>query len=230
MTKNKISAQQVKQRKKWEKSGMKISQKLRDIIHGYIMSDGYIRNGILTVDQGEKQKNFVEWLYVELELIRTPKPIQEVQRIHPKTQKVNRSYRFLTQAVLQGYHHIWYKPIVDQTGVQKYQKRLPKSIDCFFNETFISLWFAGDGTKIIGSAGAKFEVTCFTPKERLKLKSLFFKKFGIQTQIISSGISSKGNPQWALKIPAEEYPKFRNLITKIDLIPKVFPYKLHKKL
>jgi hypothetical protein len=102
-------------------------------------------------------------------------------------------------------------------------------MSCFFNETFLSLWYAGDGTKILGSVGAKFEVTAFTVSERLKLKRLFFTKFGIKAQILLSGTSKTGKRQWALKISAADYPKFRDLITKSDLIPTVFPYKLHKK-
>lgn len=220
---------QLRIKKKWEKSGIKITKELRDIIHGYLISDGYIRKGVLTIDQSQKQECFVLWLYEKFQPIRTSSPIKEVIRIHPKTQQKTRSLRFFTQAILNGFHNMWYKPLIDQKGVTTYQKRMPKSIDCLFNKTFISLWYAGDGIKILGSVGAKFEVTSFTIEERLKLKSLFFTKFGIQTQIILSGLSKKGNPQWALKIPAKDYPKFRDVITQIDLIPTVFPYKLHKK-
>ena len=211
-----------------EKQNYKISKDVRNCLHGYIMSDGYIRNGILTVDQSVKQKCFVLWLYDKFKSIRTPSPIKEVITIHPKSLIKTRSLRFYTKAVLKGFHSMWYEPRVDQKGVIKYKKKLPKSIDCFFNETFISVWYAGDGTKIIGSLGAKFEVTSFTVEERLKLKKLFLTKFNIKTEIISSGLSKKKNPQWALKIPASEYQKFRNLITKQDLISTVFPYKLHK--
>lgn len=224
----KLNSQQLKVHKKWKRSGpssIKLSKFTRDIIHGYIMSDGYLRGGILTIDQSNKQKSFVNWLYNKLKIVRTSKPIREVTRVHSKTKVKSRSSRFFTRALLHGFQNIWYERI----GVCKYRKKLPKNIGCFFNETFISVWFAGDGTKILGSLGAQFEVSSFTVKERLKLKSLFFTKFGIQTKIISSGISTKGNRQWALKIPAADYPKFRDLITKIDLIPTVFPYKLHKK-
>lgn len=212
-----------------KKLSIKISKELRDIIHGYTMSDGYIRNGVLTIDQSVKQERFVIWLYDKLQPLRTTSPIKEIQRIHPKNQEKSRSVRFFTRAVLDGFHHMWYKPCFNSEGILKYRKALPQSIGCFFNETFISLWYAGDGTKILGSVGAKFEVTAFTVSERLKLQHLFFTKFGIKAQIILSGTSKKGKRQWALKIPAEEYPKFRDLITKVDLIPTVFPYKLHKK-
>ena len=221
--------EQLKIKRKWEESEIKISKELRDIIHGYLISDGFIRNGILTIDQSKKQKLFVTWLYDKFESLRTSSPIKEVIRIHPKTKNKNYSLRFFTKSLLHGFNFIWYEDFIDENGIVRYRKRLPKSIDCFFNETFISLWYAGDGTKIIGSIGAKFEVTSFTVEERLRLKNLFFTKFGIKVKIIKSGISKKGNTQWALKIPAEEYQKFRDLITKMDLISDIFPYKLYKK-
>lgn len=221
---------QKKIKQKWKKLEIKISKELRDIIHGYVMSDGYInKNGILQIEQSKKQEKFVSWLYYKLQLIASPSGVKEQIRIHSKTKKKYYSLRFFTKAVLQGFHNIWYKPYKDTSGIVRYKKKIPNSIKCFFNEEFISVWFAGDGTKIIGSIGSKFEVTAFSVEERLKLKNLFFDKFNIKTQIIKSGISKKGNVQWALKISSSEYYKFRNLVTKSYLIPRIFPNKLHKK-
>lgn len=220
----------IKKIKKCKNSEIKISKELRDIIHGYLISDGYIKpDGILQVDHSIKQKKFVEWLYNKFKPIRTSSPIKEVIRKHPITQTKTYSLRFYTRSLLKGFHSIWYKSFKDHKNTIKYKKQLPRNIKCFFNETFISVWFAGDGTKILGSIGAKFEVTAFSVAERLKLKSLFFNKFNIKVQIIKSGISKKGTTQWALKVPASEYSKFREVITKNDLIPTLFSYKLHKK-
>lgn len=225
-----MKQKQLKSKKKWDKSGITISKRLRNIIHGYIMSDGYVtKNGILYVEQSKKQEKFVFWLYTKLELIKSPSGIKEYTRIHPKTKKKSYSLRFFTKNLLNGFHNMWYSPYIDKKGFIRYKKKLPSNINGFFDETFISIWYAGDGTKIIGSKGAKFEVTVFTVEERIKLKNLFFNKFNIKAVIIKSGISKKGNTQWALKIPASEYSKFRDLITQIDLIPTIFPYKLHKK-
>lgn len=225
-----IKRKQLRIKRKWAKLGQKkVSKEMRDAIHGYLMSDGYLRNGILTVEQSVEQKAFVDWLYAKLEPLRTSLPIRTVTRIHPKTKKESKSSRFNTRALLHGFHHMWYERVIDKEGLEKYIKKLPKSMDCFFNETFISVWYAGDGTKVIGSLGVKFEVTDFTVGERLRLQQLFLTKFDIQVVIISSGVSKSGTPQWALKIPAIEYPKFRALITKNDLIQTVFPYKLHKE-
>lgn len=215
---------------------VKISAKIRDIIHGYIMSDGYVDPlGRLTVDQGKEQANFVEWLYHELEPIRTNYPISNVSRLIFKGKSKTRgpintySRRFFSRAVLKGFRHMWYKPYTDEHGVVKFRKSLPKSLPCFFNSTFLTLWFAGDGTKTIGHKGAKFEVTNYLPEERQTLKKLFQQKFGLSVNIIRSGVSSSGNTQWAIAVSAQDYPKFRSLITEMDLIPKYFPQKLHPR-
>lgn len=259
-----------------KKSEIKISRQLRDIIHGYIMSDGYVKPcGSLTVDQSKKQEKFVEWLYEKLKPIRTEHPISDVFRYpspstsNPPTKSPpalqggkkggkggtssgvrvaaqgskggllsnksqtpsSHSRRFNTRNVLRGFHFMWYKPYVDsdKNGTTKtlYLKRLPKSLDAFFSPVFISLWFAGDGTKVLGSKGARFEVTSFSPEERQRLKKLFEAKYGILANITRAGTSKRGTEQWNLSINSGDYDKFKKLITQIDLIPTLFPHKLH---
>lgn len=218
---------QNKNREKWK--DIKISRELRDIIHGYIMSDGYVRvEGSMQVDQSLAQEKFVEWLYERLKIIRTDSEIKLVTRTDKRTNKVTQSKRFFTRNLLTGFHRMWYESLPPgEQGERRYKKRLPKNIKGFFNPTFITLWFAGDGTKMIGQRGAKFEVTAFTAAERLKLKDLFKEKFGINAVINRAGQSTTGTPQWSLSINSPDYDKFRTLITQIDLIPTIFPYKLH---
>jgi hypothetical protein len=221
---------------------VKISKELRDIIHGYIMSDGYVNNsGILTVDQSKQQEKFVEWLYEKLKDVRTNSPIQKVYRTRlnlakpsldvsakqKQNQKKSYSLRFSTKTFLVGFHRMWYKPYINEKGVTVFKKTLPKRIDGFFNTTFLALWFAGDGTKIKGSIGAKFEVTAFSPDERKTLQKLFKEKFDIEVKINKAGISRANNQQWTLNINASEYQRFRTLITEMDLIERYFPQKLH---
>lgn len=221
--------QQLRYKHKWEKLDLKISKQLRDTIHGYIMSDGYVnQKGILTIDQCKQQKKFVEWLESELNAIKSSN-IKEVVRTHSKTQRKTYSFRFYTKAVLHGFHAMWYKPYLNKQGFIRYKKKLPKSCRCFLNSKSISVWFAGDGTKILNSVGAKFEITSFSVEERLLLQDVFLTKFGIKTVIIKSGKTKKGKEQWALKIPSKSYGLFYNLIIQNELISGVFPYKLHKK-
>ncbi len=213
---------------------LKISKELRDLIHGYIMSDGYVSlSGNLTVYHSQKQAKFVNWLYKKFEPIRTQTSISKIERRDVRTNKTYSSLRFNTRNLLHGFRSMWYAPCMNHLpcsakAVQiKYQKGLPKSLSCFFSPVFISIWYAGDGTKIQGSKGVKFEVTAFTPEERQILKNLFQTKYDISAVINRAGVSKSGNTQWALCINASEYPKFKALITQIDLIPTLFPYKLH---
>jgi hypothetical protein len=218
---------QNKNREKWK--DIKISRELRDIIHGYIMSDGYVRvEGSMQVEQSLAQEKFVEWLYEQLKIIRTDSEISLVTRTDKRNNRVTQSKRFFTRNLLTGFHRMWYESSPPgEEGDIRYKKRLPKNLKSFFNATFITVWFAGDGTKMIGQRGAKFEVTAFTAEERLKLKKLFKEKFGINAVINRAGQSTTGNPQWSLSINSPDYDKFRTLITQIDLIPTIFPYKLH---
>nr|CAA78935.1 putative protein of 231 amino acids [Chlamydomonas moewusii] len=225
--KNNKKQKVVNSKKKWK--DIKITKELRDIIHGYIASDGNVSSeGILTVDHGEKQEKFVQWLYQKLEKLRTDNTISTVTRTDKRTGKKTISKRFNTRTLLKGFHKMWYQSYIDDNGNTKYKKRLPNKIEGFFSSTFLAVWFAGDGTKIVGSRGAKYEVTSLTVDERHQLQRLFKKKFDIDAVIIRSGESKKGSPQWALSINAPDYDKFRALITKIDLIPTIFPYKLHR--
>lgn len=206
----------------------KISKELRDVIHGYIMSDGYVSpEGSLTVDQCLKQGKFTEWLFNLLTpLLTKDQKISTCSRINKKTNILTYSKRFNTRNLLKGFHHMWYEIYIDEQGKTCYRKKLPKTLDAFFNPTFISIWFAGDGTKMLDQRGAKFEVTSLNPTQRERLKKLFKTKFDINPTINRAGVSITGTTQWSLSILAEDYEKFRTIITKTELIPSLFPHKL----
>jgi hypothetical protein len=70
----------------------------------------------------------------------------------------------------------WVSPHVVQPTINKGFKRIKKASnysECLFNETFISVWYAGDGTKILDSVGAKFGNFFFTVEEEIKSLKLF---------------------------------------------------------
>lgn len=206
-----------------------LTAELRDIIHGYIMSDGYVtKSGSLRIHQSLKQEKFVLWLYEKLEPLRTNKPICDVTMLDKRTNTKTYSKSFQTRSELKEFRSLWYKPLLDANGKLVFKKCLPVNISSFFSGTFITLWYAGDGTKIPGHRGAKFEVTCFTTEERKILQSLFEEKYNIITSINRAGKSKAGTEQWTLNIRARSYDKFHALVTEMDLIPKIFPHKLHK--
>lgn len=179
-------------KKQTKKFNIRISRKLRDILHGYIMSNNWI-------NQNTKQKHlFVKWLYEKFKI-----PLKN------------------TRDICESFRSIWYKPT---KSIPIKRKRLPSTIACFFTIPFVTLWFAGNGTKITGQRSIKFEVTSWTPEERLLLKQLFKTQFNINGKILRAGIS-----KWVLVIGGREYSKFRTIITQMDLIPRFFPQKLYKK-
>lgn len=233
LKKLKIMNEKKKLHRKGSYKNLKITREIRDIIHGYIMSDGYVnKTGYLAIEQSKKQLKFVEWLYQKFKDLRTETRIREISRTDKRTNTQTFSAKFQTKSLLHGYHSMWYKLVTTSdpaTGKDKiaYKKVLPKSIACFFSPTFIALWFAGDGTRTLGSKGAKFEVTNYSPKDRLKLQALFKKKYDIEASIIRVGVSKSGTEQWSISILSKDYDKFKKIITQIDLIPTLFPNKLH---
>lgn len=204
---------------------MRITKEQRDIIHGYIISDGYVRNGSLTVENSVDQKPFVEWLYSKLEPLTTGKGLSCVQRTDLRTGVTTHSTRFFTRRVLKGFNHMWYKKVPTKKGLRN-KKVLPNRLDGFFSKTFISVWYAGDGTRMIGSLGAKIEATSFSPDEKLVIQKLFKDIYDINICINKAGFSKTGTQQWTFNINANDYPKFHSIVTEIDLIPSLFPEKL----
>lgn len=117
-----MKQQQLKSKTKRGKYVIKISKELRNIIHGYIMSDGYVtKNGILYIEHSKKQEKFFIWLYNKLKLIKSPSGIKEYIRIHPKTKNKSYSIRFFTKSVLQGFHNMWYMPYIDKNDFIHYK-------------------------------------------------------------------------------------------------------------
>lgn len=229
MQQNNKSLSKLVQKSRKKYANVKISRELRDIIHGLIASDSFVRyDGSMTIEQSSEKQKFVQWLYDQLKDLRTDYPFQTVSRLDKRSNTTTSSYRFFTRALLKGFHKMWYIPVTNAEGKTSYVKRLPKKMDGFFSSTFITVWFACDGTKIIGSKGAKFEVSSLSADERRQYQELFKNHFDINVAINRAGKSKTGNDQWSLSINAPEYAKFRSLITQIDLIPRFFPHKLHK--
>lgn len=218
-----------------------LTGRMKEVVYGYVLSDGHIdSNGTLTVEQCVEQLKFVEWMGNEVLPLRAPTSV--ISKVYgkknvkdpttgivvkdPETGKAlqesyHKSYRFFTKRILRTYRQIWYP---------KGTKIVPSELALCFTPLLISVWYAGDGTKIIESEGAKFEVTCFTVEDRLLLVRLFKQKHGIVAQINLNGFSKTGNQQYALVIrEPESYNKLRDLLTQDPLIPTLFPYKLWKK-
>jgi len=118
--KNKSKKKSIYMKKK--QSHIKITREMRDIIHGYLMSDGFVNKyGIITIEQSIEQTKFVQWLYEslapickqnksELNDLDLNNAIKLVTRIDKRSGKLTSSKRFWTRSVCKGFHHMWYKP------------------------------------------------------------------------------------------------------------------------
>lgn len=220
--------EQIRIRAFWKKHPKLITKEIRDIIHGYMLGDGTmtVRGGV-QVMQCLAQLKWVQWMYDRLRVLRSETPINANQKIvDPRTKKTTYSCRFTTlPGFTKGFRHMWYKPDPTQNG--KCLKSLPKSIKAIMNPTVLTLWYAGDGTKIIGSKGAKIEVTGFTIQERIDLKSTLEQKLGLEVKLNKAGTAGSGKEQYTLNFNADTYQEFRECTNKYDLIQTLFPDKLH---
>lgn len=215
---------------------------LSSIINGYVMGDGYVfQEGSLQVDQGAKQRSFVDWMQGHLQpfLSEVGSKAKKLDREYMERNPTS-SYRFFTCNHLKNLHKAWYyevEGINPRTGKEGgYLKKLPDNIRELFNPVFITVWYACDGSRYpINTQGrrVKFALDSYsTAQDRETLKSLFLELYGIKSEINKNGFSKKRVQQWKLDINAESYETFHKLITEdcnLDLIPRLFPHKLHKR-
>lgn len=76
---------------------MKLSRRQKDIIYGLILGDGYLQktgasNARLRLEHSEKQKDLIDWKYLELSNIFGKKP-KKISRIHPINHRQYNYYR-----------------------------------------------------------------------------------------------------------------------------------------
>jgi hypothetical protein len=227
-----LSPEQLKTKKFWDKHPKLITREIRDIIHGYMLSDGSIEpGGALQVMQSLAQEKWVQWMYEELKTLRTStRAISHNTITDDRTGKETYSVRFNTRSFLKGFRSMWYVPDLirsTKTGQKNFRKVLPKSINAILCPNVLTLWYAGDGSKIRGSLGAKIEATAFTAEERLILQSVLLRKLQLDVKINKAGTSKSGTDQYTLNFNAATYLEFRKCTSKFDLIQRLFPYKLH---
>lgn len=206
-----------------EKQKLKLSLRQRHILVGLLLGDGHLetRNGRvyrLKVEHGEKQKEYVEWLFEEFKpWIRATKPYKKTR----KNGKVN--YGFTT------YSHGSFRFYAQQFYKEK-KKIIPNQIKKILAPLSIAIWFLDDGSKksdrhrslVIHTVG-------FKKSELQKIASVLCEKYDIH-----SSLHKQRNDTWRLYIPSvgakkiaqytkevlDEVPSLRYKVENINL-PKL---------
>jgi hypothetical protein len=107
-----------------------------DIIFGCILGDAYIYpQGKICIEHGEKQYNYIDWLYEQLIRLRYPK-LAKVERFDKRLQKNTVSYRFFLRQ--------WFRPL-RKKFYKTNHKRIPDNISLWLTPRALAVWYMDDG-------------------------------------------------------------------------------------
>ena len=205
------------------KRNLKLSQRQRDIIVGVLLGDGHLetrdsgKTYRLKIEHSIKQKDYVNWLYQELQPWVRESPRVRIVTSAFTREGGNACYGFTTYShgALRFYGQQFYRGRI---------KIIPASIRKLLTPPSIAIWYLDDGswksnrhsTFIIHTHG-------YSQRELARVQQAL-QKFGIQARLHRQ-IRERGT-YWRTYIVSKSAGKFRELITPtISLIPSM-SYKL----
>lgn len=187
-----------------QKTGLKLTQKQRDIIVGLLFGDGHLetQNGgrtyRLKVEHGALQRDYVEWLFNELrEWIPATEPYMKLRA----NGVVNYGFTTYSHGALRFYGQQFY---------EGKKKVIPALIERMLTPLGLAIWFMDDGSRksakhktyIIHSLG-------YTKPDLLRIQNILQKKLDLKVALHQQ----KGR-YWRLYIPSESARKFEQLTGK----------------
>lgn len=195
------------------------------VIYGTLLGDSYLyTKGNVQIEQGDVNKNYLDWLYQQLKSLTTgrgPKPVirKRVDK-HTGLVTVTSSHRFYTR----NYFRDWKPVFYNEKGV----KILPLDFSKRLDAIALAIWFLDDGGRSSGvDAGVFLTVDNYTLDEITRIQETLQEKFHITTQHYHAGKSSTGNPQRRLAISGSDYVEFFKLVSPIvTQIPSMAKKKL----
>lgn len=191
---------------------VRLTDRQKVIIIGKILGDGCLeKNGRYTrlkIEQGQKQRNYVFWLYNEFIPFVPSKPYaMKVQR----EEKWDIKWRFATYSL----------PIFDQfrTLFYKEKKTIPPNINKILVDPLsLAIWYMDDGYKRTDESGVYLCTSAFGYQEHSLLRDCLERNFGLLSNIHYAG----GYPR--IYFPAVFARKFCQLIRPFVL--ETLSYKL----
>ena len=193
----------------------KLTKRQIAILVGKLLGDGCMEfNGLhsrLKIDQSEKQKDFVNWLYKEFNGVVTRNPYK-IGYIDRRSNKTYFNYRFATKSI--EYFDFW-----NRRFYRNGRKIIPKDITKILKSPLsLAVWYMDDGYRRKDCRGLYLCTSGYTYLEQTLLQKALFQNFSIETRIHYAA----GNIR--LYIPSAYYDRFINLVRKYIL--PYFSYKL----
>lgn len=178
-----------------------LSLRQEAILVGKILGDGCLeKNGNhvrLKIEQSDKQKEYVLWLYEQLNPFvgGFPKAV-----LHTGWGKETKRWRFATRSLLvfDKYYELFY--------VQR-RKRIPSTISSFLvSPLTLAVWYMDDGYMRTDKSGAYLCTSSFTIPEHQQLQYVLEQNFDVHTSIHFAGKYAR------LHIPSRDLRRFVSII------------------
>jgi len=121
---------------------IRLSLVQKQILYGIILGDGYLqktgkKNARLRLEHGENQKEYLFWKVNQFKKLFQGKP-KYIERIHPKTRKRYRYWRYQSQSTpyLGKLRRIFYP---------QGKKKIPKDLNRYLSPRTLAVWYMDDG-------------------------------------------------------------------------------------
>lgn len=178
---------------------MNLPPETQSVIVGSLLGDAYLYpNGTLQIEHCLEHALYTTWKYKMLRSIAGKEP-KIVERYDFRTQKIYRSLRFYTRAVLKDYRISFYR---DR------RKVIPGFLGNLLDPMAVAVWFVDDGSRGARTPkGLVINTSCYSAAEQQLLQAVFAEKFGVRTSIHHVG---KG---FQLYIKAESFNRFAELVS-----------------
>ena len=158
---------------------LNLTPEARSVVVGSLLGDAYLYpNGTLQIEHSLGQASYVRWKYEKLVGIAGKGPVT-VQRYDPRTDRVYRSVRFYTKALLKQFRDVFYR---DR------RKFIPTQVGDLLDPMALSVWFMDDGGRGARTPkGLVFNTSCYSQAEQVALQSVFAERFGVEVSIHKVG-------------------------------------------
>lgn len=158
---------------------MKLSAREKAILYGFVLGDGFLQktgrhNARLRIEHSEKQREYIEWKYRELQTVFAHKP-KKIVRMHPKTQQ---QYTYLRlQSHSSPFLGELRKVLYDGTG----KRRISEGIKKFVSSPIsIAVWYMDDGYYYVRDKSAHIYLPKFSRDELNRLIHVLYALYAIQ--------------------------------------------------
>lgn len=188
------------------KKKLKLNKMQRDIVVGLMLGDGCLetqnngRTYRLKIEQSEKHKEYLVWLYNIFKDWTRTTPKLKIQMRHSGTKVRMLCFNTYSHGIFRFYAHQFYKD-----G----KKQIPRIIHKLLTPLSLAIWFMDDGSwKSEHHKTYILHVDGYSRHDLLRIQKVLLVKFKIKTSL------HRQYKNWRIYIKTASAETFRNLVQK----------------